>query len=129
MESPRATVVAYAEEADLNRLQLGAKGRFYSEGGDVAPVPVHVITIDSVGTRQLTVLEISSTHGGEIAVREDEQHHLIPEQGIYCVLLQVEDGVDLQAITLRGRLWLGTPAESLAGQLLRSALAVLIREN
>ena len=129
MESPRATVVAYAEEADLNRLQLGAKGRFYPEGVDVAPVPVHVITIDSVGTRQLTVLEISSTHGGEIAVREDEQHHLIPEQGIYRVLLQVDDGVDLQAITLRGRLWLGTPAESLAGQLLRSALAVLIRES
>jgi len=129
VQSPRATVVAYAEEADLNRLQLGAKGRFYPEGGDVAPVPVHVITIDSVGTRQLTVPEISSTHGGEIAVREDEQHHLIPEQGIYRVLLKVDDGVDLQAITLRGRLSLATPAESLAGRLLRSALAVLIRES
>jgi putative peptide zinc metalloprotease protein len=129
VESPRATVVAYAEEADLNRLQLGATGHFYPEGGDVAPVPVHVITIDSVGTRQLTVPEISSTHGGEIAVREDEQHHLVPEQGIYRVLLQVDDGVDLQAITLRGRLSLATPAESLAGRLLRSALAVLIRES
>ncbi|MDO9214617.1 MAG: biotin/lipoyl-binding protein [Methylococcales bacterium] len=129
VQSPRATVVAYAEEADLNRLQLGATGRFYPEGGDVAPVPVHVITIDSVGTRQLTVPEISSTHGGEIAVREDEQHHLVPEQGIYRVLLQVDDGVDLQAITLRGRLSLATPAESLAGRLLRSALAVLIRES
>lgn len=129
VESPRATVIAYAEEADLNRLQLGAKGRFYPEGGDVAPVHVHVLTIDSVGTRQLTIPELSSNHGGEIAVREDEQHHLIPEQGIYRVLLQADDHPLIQPITLRGRLTLATPPESLAGRLLRSALAVLIRES
>ncbi len=129
VESPHATVVAYTEEADLNRLQQGAKGRFYPEGGDLASVPVHVISIDSVGTRQLTVAELSSNHGGEIAVREDEQHHLIPEQGIYRVLLQVDDDTVIQPITIRGRLSLATPAESLAGRLLRSTLAVLIRES
>jgi putative peptide zinc metalloprotease protein len=129
VESPRATVIAYAEEADLNRLQVGATGRFYPEGGDVAPVAVHIITIDNVGTRQLTIPELSSNHGGEIAVREDEQHHLIPEQGIYRVLLQVDDAAVIQAMTLRGRLSLETPAESLAGRLLRLTLAVLIRES
>jgi putative peptide zinc metalloprotease protein len=129
VESPHATVVAYAEEADLNRLQLGAKGRFYPEGGDLAPFPVRIITIDSVGTRQLTIPELSSNHGGEIAVREDEQHHLIPEQSIYRVLLKADDNTLVQAITLRGRLSLDTPAESLAGRLLRSSLAVLIRES
>jgi putative peptide zinc metalloprotease protein len=129
VESPHTIVVAYAEEADLNRLQLGATGKFYPEGGDLAAVPVHVITIDHIGTRQLTIPELSSTHSGEIAVREDEQHHLIPEQGIYRVLLQVDEGIVLQPITLRGRLSLETPAESLVGRLLRSALAVLIRES
>jgi putative peptide zinc metalloprotease protein len=129
VESPHTTVVAYTEEADLNRLQLGAIGRFYPEGGDLAPFPVHIITIDHVGTRQLTIQELSSNHGGEIAVREDEQHHLIPEQGIYRVLLQVDKGIATQPITLRGRLSLATPAESLAGRLLRSVLAVLIRES
>jgi putative peptide zinc metalloprotease protein len=129
VESPHATVVAYAEEADFNRLQHGAAGQFYPEGGDLAPFPVHIITIDHVGTRQLTIQELSSNHGGEIAVREDEQHHLIPEQGIYRVLLQVDKGIVTQPITLRGRLSLATPAESLAGRLLRSVLAVLIRES
>jgi putative peptide zinc metalloprotease protein len=129
VESPHTTVTAYAEEADLNRLQLGAKGRFYAEGGDLAPFPVQIITIDRVGTRQLTVPELSSNRGGEIAVREDEQHHLIPEQGIYRLLLQADEHTTMQAITIRGRLSLDTPAESLVGRLSRSALAVLIRES
>jgi putative peptide zinc metalloprotease protein len=122
-------VVAYAEEAELTRLQLNAKGRFYPEGGDVAPFPVQVITIDHIGTRQLTIPELSSTYGGEIAVREDEQHHLIPEQGIYRILLQADDTTLMQPITIRGRLSLDTPAESLIKRLSRSTLAVLIRES
>lgn len=129
VESPHATVVAYAEEAELTRLQLNAQGRFYPEGGDVAPFPVQVMTIDHIGTRQLTVPELSSTYGGEIAVREDEQHHLIPEQGIYRILLQADDSTFMQPITIRGRLSLDTPAESLIKRLSRSALAVLIRES
>ncbi|MEI6706470.1 MAG: biotin/lipoyl-binding protein [Methylococcales bacterium] len=129
VESPHTTVTAYAEEADLNRLQVGAKGRFYAEGGDFTPFPVQIIAIDSVGTRQLTITELSSTHGGDCAVREDEQHHLIPEQGIYRLLLKVDDHTLTHAITIRGRLSLDTAAESLAGRLLRSALAVLIRES
>jgi hypothetical protein len=44
-------------------------------------------------------------------------------------LLQVDKGIATQPITLRGRLSLATPAESLAGRLLRSTLAVLIRES
>ncbi len=129
VESLHATVTAYVEEADLNRIQIGTKGLFYPEGGDLNDFSVHVITVDHVGTRQLSIPELGSNHGGEIAVREDEQHHLIPEQGIYRVLLQVNDHTAMSAITIRGRLSLETPAESLAGRLMRSALAVLIRES
>jgi putative peptide zinc metalloprotease protein len=127
--SPNATVTAYAEEADLNRLQLGATGKFYPEGGDLASIPVTIITVDRVGTRQLTIPELASNHGGEIAVREDEQHHLIPEQGIYRVLLRVDVMQRITAINLRGRLSVATPPESLAGRLFHSAVAVLIRES
>jgi putative peptide zinc metalloprotease protein len=123
------TVTAYVEEADLNRLQIGAKGLFYPEGGDFTPFSVQIISVDHVGTRQLNIPELGSNYGGEIAVREDDQHHLIPEHGIYRVALQVDDHRAMSAITIRGRLSLETPAESLAGRLTRSALAVLIRES
>jgi putative peptide zinc metalloprotease protein len=129
VKSPRVIVVAYAEEAKLSRLQADASGRFYPEGGDLPAFVVHLISIDPVGTRQLNLPELASSHGGEIAVREDEQHHLIPEQGIYRIVLQVNDTSITQAMTLRGRVSLVTKPESLVGRLLRSTLAVLIRES
>jgi len=121
--------VAYAEEADLGRLQPGAEGLFYPDGGDLAAFPVRVQSIDRTGARQLTLVELTSRYGGTIAVREDEQHRLIPEQGVYRLLLQAENTVSEQPITVRGRLALNTPPESLAGRLVRSAVAILIRES
>ena len=127
--SPQSSVVAYAEEADLSRLQRGTKGRFYPEGGDLPAVPVRIIAIDRTGTRQLALTELASKYGGGVAVREDSEHHLTPEQGVYRLLLQAEDTPYALPISVRGRLALMTPPESLAGRLLRSAAAVLIRES
>jgi putative peptide zinc metalloprotease protein len=127
--SPGHLVIAYAEEADLQRLQQGASGIFYPDGGDLAPILVNVLNIDSSGTRQLTLAELSSRYDGAIAVREDKQHHLIPEQGVYRLLLQVKNTSITLPNTVRGRLSLTTPAESISGRLLRSALAVIIRES
>jgi putative peptide zinc metalloprotease protein len=122
-------VIAYAEEADLARLSLGTGGRFYPDGGDLPPFGVRIAAIDRTGTRQLALAELASRFGGNIAVREDGEHRLVPEQGIYRLVLQPDAGTAPVPSTIRGRLALQTPAESLAGRLLRSATAVLIRES
>jgi putative peptide zinc metalloprotease protein len=127
--SSAALISAYAEEADLGRLQLEAKGRFYPEGGEFPVFSVRLLSVDRTGTRQLALSELASSYGGGIAVREDDQKRLIPEQGIYRLLLQAETGAPLMPITVRGRLALDTAPESLAGRLARSALAILIRES
>ena len=127
--SPSNLVIAYAEEADLQRLQLGASGVFYPDGADLAPILVSVLSIDPSGTRQLSLVELSSRYGGTIAVREDEQHHLIPEQGVYRLQLDIKNTSDTLPYAVRGRLKLTTPAESISGRLVRSALAVMIRES
>ncbi|MDO9270244.1 MAG: HlyD family efflux transporter periplasmic adaptor subunit [Methylobacter sp.] len=127
--SSNSVVVAYAEEADLGRLQPGAKGYFYPDGGDVPVLSVQVQSIDRTGARQLTLTELASRYGGVLAVREDEQHRLIPEQGVYRIQLQAENTSYPLPITVRGRLALDTPPESLAGRLVRSAVAILIRES
>ncbi|MGZ5049494.1 MAG: efflux RND transporter periplasmic adaptor subunit [Methylobacter sp.] len=121
-------VVAYVEEADLGRLQPGAEGTFYPNGGDLPPFPVRVHSIDRTGARQLALDELASRYGGAIAVREDNQHRLIPEQGVYRLLLQAENAVSMPT-TVRGRLTLDTPPESLAGRVARLTVAVLIRES
>ena len=128
IKNGNTSITAYVEEADLSRLDIGAEGLFYPEGGDLPPVNAKVITVDRVGTRQLIMAELASKYGGEIAVREDDQQHLVPEQSIYRVLLSVNQPINNHT-TLRGRLSLDTPPESLIGRLWRSALAVLIRES
>jgi putative peptide zinc metalloprotease protein len=129
LASLQSSVVAYAEEADMDRLQVGAEGRFYPEGGDLPVFPVRITAIDRTGTRQLTLAELASNYGGGVAVRKDSEQHLIPEQGVYRILLQTENSPNALPMTVRGRLALATPPESLAGRLLRSAAAVLIRES
>jgi putative peptide zinc metalloprotease protein len=129
VETPTSTVVAYAEEADIGRLEADGAGRFYPEGGDFLPFSVRIISIDKTGTRQLNLEELASTHGGAIAVRPDKERHLVPEQGIYRVLLHVENNATKLPMTVRGRLSLETPPESLVGHLLRSATAVVVRES
>ena len=129
VEAAKATVVAYGEEADLRLLQIGAQGRFYPEGGDLSVFSVKIISIDQTGTRQLNRPELASVYGGEIAVREDEEKNLVPEQGIYRVVLEADTTGLKHTISLRGRLALETPAESLMTRVFRFTAAALIRES
>ena len=129
VETPIHTVVAFAEEADVNRVKAGSSARFYAEGGDITPFDLDVLSVDKTGTRQLNVLELASTNGGAVAVRPDDEKHLIPEQGIYRMVLHVKDHNLQLPKTVRGRLSLDTPPESRISRMLRLATAVVIRES
>ena len=129
VESTAVTVIAYAEEADLEKLKVGGEGRFYPEGGDLQSFPVGIVAVDKTGTRDLKVEELASKYGGEIAVRPDEQEQLIPEQGIYRVLLQLPQNEMLWNSTIRGRLSLAAEAESIANRLIRLITVTLVKES
>ena len=129
VESQTSSVIAYVEEADLVKLQTGGEGRFYPEGGDLSPFPVTIISIDSTGTRELKVEELASNYGGGIAIRPDKEKHLIPEQGIYRVVMQTETPELTQSSTVRGRLSLATVAESIADRLMRLSVVALVKES
>jgi putative peptide zinc metalloprotease protein len=131
VESPSTSVIAYVEEADLAKLKIAGEGRFYPEGGDLSPFAVKITSIDGAGTRELKIAELASNYGGGIAVRPDKEkeHHLIPEQGIYRVVMQTEATELTQNSTVRGRLSLSTVAESIAGRLMRLSVVVLVKES
>jgi putative peptide zinc metalloprotease protein len=129
VETKTAVVIAFAEEADLPKLQSGNAGRFYPDGGDLSPFPVKIISIDKTGSRELKVEELASNYGGGIAVRPDEEKHLIPEQGIYRVQMQVENTRLIQTSTVRGRLSLSTEPESIASRLMRLSVVAVVKES
>jgi putative peptide zinc metalloprotease protein len=131
VESPSAAVTAYAEEADLAKLKIGGTGKFYPEGGDLPPFPVTITAIDDAGTRELKIEELASVYGGGIAVRpeKEEEHNLIPEQGIYRIMMKTDMTNPTQASTVRGRLSLSTEPESIFGWLLRISIVALVKES
>jgi putative peptide zinc metalloprotease protein len=131
VENRAGSVIAYVEEADLAKLQTGSKGQFYPEGGDLSPFPVKIIGIDGAGTRELKVEELASKYGGGIAVRPDKEkeQHLVPEQGVYRVVMQTEASELIQSSTVRGRLSLSTTAESIASRLMRLSVVALVKES
>jgi putative peptide zinc metalloprotease protein len=133
VETAAKGVIAYVEEADLPKLTEGGEGRFYPEGGDIAPFPVKVTAIDATGTRELKVEELASSYGGEIAVRPDSEKtekSLVPEQGIYRVTTTVNNPQGLsQSSIIRGRLSLTTKPESIASRLARIFTVALIKES
>jgi len=126
VKNASSNVVGYVEESDLAELTIGGKGMFYPEGGDVAPIPVQIISIDGVGARELKIEELASIYGGELAVRSDEQKRLIPAQGIYRILLSAQLAPQN---TLRGRMSLNTTAKSIASRLTRLITITLIKES
>ncbi len=132
VKAAKTTVIGFVEEADLPKLAIGGSGKFYPEGGDLSPIRAAISYIDKVGTRELRLEELASRYGGEIAVRPDPHHEqqerLIPEQGIYRIVMQTEEEVK-HGSTLRGRLTLSTKAESIAGRLARLSLVALVKES
>jgi putative peptide zinc metalloprotease protein len=129
VKSTADSVISYTEEADLDKLNIGDEGRFYPEGGDLPSISVSIVTLDRTGTRELNVEELASNYGGEIAVRSDEEKQLIPEKGIYRVLLQLPKKEANFMSSVRGRLSLSTEAESIASWLTRLMMVALVKES
>ncbi len=131
VKATKATVIGFAEEADLPKLAVAADGKFYPEGGDMPPINAVITHIDKTGTRELKIEELASQYGGEVAVRPEkgeQEQKLIPEQGIYRVVMQTDGAASLPS-TSRGRLSLATKAESIAGRLSRVIMVALVKES
>lgn len=118
---------AWVDENQANRLTIGAKARFIAPGLP-GKMNAKVVSIDQDTTRELPDGQLSAQHGGHILVRE-QKGKWIPEQAVYRVSLELDQAYthDLMA-TQRGLLFIDAQAHSLAGEYLRHALAVLIRE-
>lgn len=133
---PLATVVgtgpwqveAYLSEADLRRIAVGHRARFYPDGRFGAPLDLTVSAIAADATHLLPEPGLAAAAGGSVATREVDGRHL-PEQAVYRVSYRVEAPQD----ALAGRVWRGrvvtqAQPESVLDRLGRAALAVWWRE-
>ncbi|NKB20260.1 MAG: HlyD family efflux transporter periplasmic adaptor subunit [Alphaproteobacteria bacterium] len=124
-----ALIEAYLGAADLNRVLVGTKGKFYVEADTGDPSPVTVTAIDTTATHRFERLALSSEHGGDIEVRTGPAGDLSPDTPVYRMILKIDraDGAPKQV--RRGWVILDGPATRLIDRAWQSVAAVLIRES
>lgn len=128
LDDQRWVVDTYVDEFDLSRLQVGHWAWFVPEAAGLPDIRLRVISIEKDAVQTLSDPALATSAGGEIMVRVNE-NKLYPAHALYRVRLEA---VSLQEKIstghLRGRVTvLGWP-KSLMGDLVRSALATVLRE-
>lgn len=93
-----------------------------------ARVRAEVVGIDGTAARTLTDPELASVNGGAIATRIGADETLIPEIPVYRVTLVPSDP-DAPMRTLTGTALLEGQPASIAGQVWRRVVSVVIRES
>ena len=116
------------DEEAVKRVAVGDAATFVSDGGEGAVLRLRVTHIDTDASRVLHNGMFAAQFGGHILTRE-RNGLLMPEQGVYRVVLEVQSPLG----ELAGQSWRGTVVvhgrwEAPAWRYLRSALAVLLRE-
>ncbi len=120
-------IETWVDEEQARRIPIGASAQFIAPGLPHA-LKAKVVSIDKDTTRVLPDGQLTAPQGGLILVRE-QQGKWLPDQGVYRVSLSLNEAYthELMAVQ-RGMLSVDAQAHSLAGQYLRHALAVVIRE-
>ncbi|EME67838.1 membrane-fusion protein [Paramagnetospirillum caucaseum] len=119
-------VEAFVAESDVGRLRIGNEGRFVADDPGRPDLPCRIATIDSGAIRSLTEPVLASVAGGPIQVRAKDKS-LVPDQALYQI--RCVGTIPAQATQLRGMAVLKAEPESIAGFILRSAAAALLRES
>jgi putative peptide zinc metalloprotease protein len=124
-----ARAVGYLAEADLWRVDKGARGRFVPEVALASAVDVVLTDIAISSAATLAIGDLAHPNGGPIDVQSDTRKGLIAMSAQYPVTLAVEGASVSPAATQRGRVHLTGRAESAAAALWRQVLRVLVRES
>lgn len=120
-----AAIEAYVAETDLERIEVG-DGATYIPEGKGKSLDATVVSIDKTASKSLATLVLASIHGGAIPAHANRQN-LVPEVAVYRVVLALSDSIEAQEVR-RGVVHIEGERRSLLGGLLRSAMAVVLRE-
>lgn len=118
----------YVNETDVARIRVGAHARLVTHRPDAASLDAVVSGIDETATRYLPEPMLASSHGGQIAVREDTKNGLIPSDAIYRVTLKAQGNMgDGQMTPLIAHI--DSERSSLLGNFFRWIAGTTIRES
>jgi putative peptide zinc metalloprotease protein len=122
-------VEAYVGEAALPRIEPGMAARFIADEPGLARVGCEVESIDRIAVAALEHPSLASPHGGPIAATLDQAGRAMPHDAHFRVRLHRCEGLPGTARERLGAVTIGRVPHSLAGDWVRSFLAVVQREG
>jgi len=129
----RVTFRGYLAAADLDRLRVGATGRFLPEDPARAAIDVVVTGIERVNAATLDVPMLASTQNGPIAVQPTAagaaQNALVPATPVYRIALAPAVPMPAPAQVIPGTVLVEAEAVSPLRRIWRAIIGVLIRES
>ncbi|MFK7863623.1 MAG: HlyD family efflux transporter periplasmic adaptor subunit [Pseudohongiellaceae bacterium] len=127
VDPTKQEVVAYVSEQDYRDLEPGQAGTYYSDGGQLKPQEVELISIDSYPVDDLDELYTASTYGGGLSVRDSTDGQFTPQIPTYR--LRFDPGASIPDRISRGSVSIKSAASSPLGRYIRNGLNVWRRES
>jgi len=123
-------IVAYIEEGQLDRIELGMPARFFPENIEHGVLNAFIRSIDLVAVTELDNMYQASTFGGDLAVREDENGVMNLVNSHYRIELGLNEPARLETQqVIRGTVVIeGLPA-SFFSRVRKRFVAVFLRET
>lgn len=119
----------YVLERDLWRVKQGDKGQFVPDDYLVKKSSVKVEEISLASSSQLELKPLASVFGGQVASRKSDNGEVVPVGAAYQVTLVFNGQPDDTTKVSRGIARIEGVPESIAAQVWRQVLRVLVRES
>ncbi|MEM1364375.1 MAG: HlyD family efflux transporter periplasmic adaptor subunit [Pseudomonadota bacterium] len=119
-------------EADLPRLSSGDVARFVPDDASQPSIDLNVTSVSKLGITTVQEPYFASTHGGPVAVRQEDDGELRPVNAAYEVRLSVANGADKSGgldHVQRGVVVAKADAQSFFDSARKRVLAILVRES
>jgi len=123
-------IYGYIPEKDLTRIDSNGTAVFYPENPKIDPIHASVIEVDTSETHILKHKMLAKAEGGDIITTSAETGVHYPKKAYYRVrLAMMPEDIERVGISLRGSLHLDGEKHSIAGDIYRRAVSILIRES
>ncbi len=117
------------EGRKLSQVKIDQDAVFIPDEPELDTIRASVKEIENANIQVLDSLYFASSYGGPIAVREDDDNELVPEESLYRIKFRIlEDNVMLPRV-IRGEVHIAGDAKSFAFRTYDLIATVLVRES
>ncbi|MDA8540048.1 HlyD family efflux transporter periplasmic adaptor subunit [Alphaproteobacteria bacterium] len=129
-DKQRPQIVAFISERQMHRISRDSAATFIANDGIQEKLRAHIATIEETAIESVTYYEMTSEHGGPIAVRQDASDGASrPEEAYYKALAHPMTQDESVNHNIIGELHIETAAYAPFNALWNSIAALLVRES